>query len=114
MRRWAVLRPVVQDVVPLTVAARDAGVPLRSAERWLARYRAAGLAGLARADRSDRGRRRLPQELVRLVEGLALQRPRPGVVSITRWAGRAAGEHAWPSRPTAPSIRSSPHWTRSC
>jgi len=96
MRRRAVLRPVVQEGVPLTVAARDGGVPLRSAERWLARYRAAGLTGLARADRSDRGRRRLPQELVRLVEGLALQRPRPGVASITRWAGRAALEHAWP------------------
>ena len=56
MRRWAVLRPVVQDDVPLTVAARAGGVPLRSAQRWL--------------------------------EGLALQRPRPGVASITRWAPR--------------------------
>jgi hypothetical protein len=45
-------------------------VPLRSAQPWLARY----LAGLARADRWDRGRRPLPQKLVQL-EGLALQRP---------------------------------------
>jgi putative transposase len=96
MRRWAVLRPVVQDGVPLTVAARAGGVPLRSVQRWLARYRAAGLAGRARADRSDRGHRRLPPELVRLVEGLALQRPRPAVASITRWAQRAAREHDWP------------------
>lgn len=28
---------------------------MRTAQRWLARYRAAGLAGLARAARSDRG-----------------------------------------------------------
>lgn len=32
-RRWAVLRPVVANGVPLTVAAREAGVPLRSAQR---------------------------------------------------------------------------------
>jgi putative transposase len=95
-RRWQVLRPVVQDGVPLTVAARDAGVPLRSAQRWLGRYRTGGLAALARAGRSDRGRRRLPPELVRLVEGLALQRPRPSAASITRWVKRAAEEHDWP------------------
>lgn len=68
-RRWQVLRPVVQDGVPLAVAARDAGAPLRSAQCWLARYRAGGLAALARTDRSDRGCRRLPAELVRLLVG---------------------------------------------
>lgn len=47
-RRWQVRRPVVQDGVRLAVAAREAGVPLRSAQRWLARYRAGGLAALAR------------------------------------------------------------------
>lgn len=82
-RRWPVLRPFVQDGVPLTVAARDAGVPLRSAQRWLARYRSAGLAALARAGRSDRGARHLPEELVRLVEGLASRRPRPTVAIVT-------------------------------
>lgn len=45
MRRWQVLRLVLQDGVPLTVAARDAQVPLRSAQRWLSRYRTGGLAG---------------------------------------------------------------------
>lgn len=96
MRRWSVLRPVVQDGVPLTVAARDAGVPLRSAQRWLARYRSSGLPGLARAGRSDRGTRRLPEDLVRLVEGLALRRPRPSVASICRWVQPVAGEQGWP------------------
>jgi putative transposase len=57
LRRWSVLRPVVQDDVPLAVAARDAGVPLRTAQRWLARYRSSGLAGLVRTSRSDRGTR---------------------------------------------------------
>jgi transposase len=34
--------------VPLTQAAREAQVPLRTAQRWLVRYRAGGLAALAR------------------------------------------------------------------
>lgn len=46
MWRWQVLRPVVQDGVRLTAAAREAGVPLRSAQRWLTRYRSGGLVGL--------------------------------------------------------------------
>ena len=33
---------------------------------------------------------------MRLVQGVALQRPRPSVASITRWTGRAALEHGWP------------------
>ena len=49
MRRFAVLRPHLNDGVPLPEAARDAGVPLRSVQRWLARYRATGLAGLVRS-----------------------------------------------------------------
>ncbi len=55
-----VLRPHLEDGVALTGAAEAAGVPLRTAQRWLARYRAGGLAGLARPPRADRGRCRFP------------------------------------------------------
>jgi len=96
MQRWQVLRPTVEDGVPLTVAAREAGVPLRSAQRWLTRYRNGGLAALARTTRSDQGNRRTPDELVALIEGLALRRPRPTIASITRWAQQAASAHGWP------------------
>jgi putative transposase len=96
MRRWAVLRPSVEDGVLLAVAAREAGVPLRTVQRWLARYRADGLVGLARTVRTDRGQRRVPAELVRLVEGLALCRPRPSVATIARRAARAATDRSWP------------------
>jgi putative transposase len=58
--RYAVLRPHLEDGVALTSAGRQAGVPLRMAQRWLAAYRASGLAGLARARRSDQGSRSLP------------------------------------------------------
>ena len=84
MGRFAVLRPHINDGVPLPEAARDAGVPLRSVQRWLARYRATGLAGLVRAKRSDTGQRKLPAELVDLIEGMALRKPRPSVAAIHR------------------------------
>jgi hypothetical protein len=68
VERWAVLRPHVEDGFPLTEAAAAAGVPLRTAQRWLARYRDGGLAALARDRRSDRGVRRLHAELITVIE----------------------------------------------
>jgi leucine-zipper of insertion element IS481 len=43
MARFAVLRPYLEDGVALAQAARTAGVALRTTERRLSRYRAAGL-----------------------------------------------------------------------
>jgi putative transposase len=97
MARFAVLRPHLQDGVPLARAASDAGVAVRTAQRWLARYRACGLAGLARTSRADTGRRRLPAELPGLIEGLALRKPRPTVAAIHRQALAAAQKHGWPA-----------------
>src|SRR5215475_7317702 len=53
MERFAVLQPHLEEDVPLARAARQAGVPVRTAERWLAQYRQWGLAGLARPVRRD-------------------------------------------------------------
>jgi len=94
--RFAVLRPCVEGEAALSQAARQAGVPLRTAQRWLHHYRQHGLAGLARLPRRDRGRRRLPDPLVRLIEGLALQRPPPSVASVHRQAAGVAREQGWP------------------
>ena len=102
MRRFAVLRPHLNDGVPLPEAARDAGVPLRSVQRWLARYRATGVAGLVRAPRSDTGHRKLPAELVEVIEGLALRKPRPSVAAIHRRMRELATQRQW----TPPSYSS--------
>ena len=54
------------------------GVAARTLQRWAARYRADGLAGLARSERADRGARHFPRELQLLIEGLVLKRPPAG------------------------------------
>ena len=104
--RYAVLRPHLEDGVSLVDAAAAAGIPARTARHWLARFRAAGLPGLARVPRRDRAMRRQPPELVALVEGLALRRPRSTTAHIHRSAVRVAGERGWqaPSYGTVRSI----------
>lgn len=97
MARWQVLRPHIEDGVPLVRLAGHGGVAGRTLQRWAARYRADGLAGLARCERADRGARRFPQELQLLIEGLALKRPPPSIATIPprrhrrRPAARLAG-----------------------
>ena len=97
MARFAMLRPHLEDGVPLGRAAGDVGVAVGTAQRWLARYRACGLAALARRSRADTGRRRLPAEVAGLIEGLALRKPRPTVAAIHRRALAAAQQHGWPA-----------------
>jgi putative transposase len=63
MARWQVLRPHIEDEVPLTRLARQCGVAGRTLQRWAARYRADGMAGLARSERADRGARRFPDQV---------------------------------------------------
>ena len=74
--RYRKLRPHLEQDAPLARVAKEASLPLRTAQHWVSRYRRFGLAGLTRASRSDQGRRRrVPDDLLRLAEGLALQRP---------------------------------------
>jgi putative transposase len=96
MRRFAVLRPHIEGGATLTHAAAAAGVPLRTAQRWLAKYQRNGLAGLIRRPRSDRGQRHVHDELITLIEGLALRRPPPTVAWIHRQALDVAYREGWP------------------
>jgi putative transposase len=109
MARFAVLRPHLEDGVPLARAADAAGVPLRTAQRWLARYRRDGLAGLARRGRSDAGARRSPDDLVTVIEGMGLKRPRLSVAAIHRRVRDVAAAQGWraPSYGTVHAILSS-------
>jgi putative transposase len=94
--RWRALRPHLEDGVALARIARDRGVAERTLRRWLASYRAGGLAALARHPRADRGQHRMPADLRLLIEGLALRRPPPTVATVHRQAAEVAREQGWP------------------
>ena len=102
--RMAVLRRHLHDAVPLDQAATDAGISLRTARRWLARYRADGPAGLARPTRPEAGKRTFPKELVELIEGMALLKPPPSIVTIHRRLAAIVGERQW-RMPSYGSVR---------
>ncbi len=104
-KRMGVLRPYLVDAVPLTRVAAEAGIPIRTVRRWIARYRADGPAGLARPPRPEAGKRTFPQELVELIEGMALIKPPPSIATIHRRITGLAGERGWRA-PSYGSVRS--------
>jgi len=84
--RFELLRPALEEGVPLARVARDRGLALRSAQRWAGQYRHDGLAGLVRKGRSDRGKRHLSDTLRQAIEGLALKKPPLSAAAIHRQA----------------------------
>ncbi|RSZ61174.1 transposase [Corynebacterium hylobatis] len=92
--RWEILRRHVEDGIPLTRLATQAGIGLRTLQRWHAAYRTEGIAGLSPVQPAPRGRRIHP-ELHALIEGLALIRPRLTGAAITRRAKAIAAEQGW-------------------
>ncbi len=102
MARFAVLRSHLDNDMPLSQAADEAGIAVRTAQRWLARYRANGLAGLTRSIRSDAGHRKLASPVAELIEGMALRKPQLSVATIHRRVLVIAEERKW----SAPSYGS--------
>jgi putative transposase len=103
-QRLAVLQPHLFEGVPLPTVAQRAGVPLRTARRWVAAYRAGGADGLSRAARADRDTRRIPAQVVEVVEGLALRRPPPRIAEVHRAVTGIATAQCWPA-PSYQSVR---------
>src|SRR3546814_3839088 len=87
---------------PYTTLFRS--ISRRPARRWLARYRADGPAGLARPTRPEAGKRTFPKELVELIEGMALLKPPPSIVTIHRRLAAIVGERQW-RMPSYGSVR---------
>jgi putative transposase len=84
LHRFRLIQPFLEDRVTLVQLAKDHGVALRTAERWIMRYRRFGLAGLCRKAYAGKGKRRQSQELIEAIEGLALQKPRLSCAAIHR------------------------------
>jgi len=96
LARCTLLRPPIEDGVPLARVAVQCGRELRTLQRWLQAYRRPGLAGVARAPRRDRGTRTLPTALVQLIDGLALRSPRPTAAAVHRQGVALAPTQGWP------------------
>ncbi len=105
-RRWQILRLNIEDEIPLAVLARETGLGLRTLNRWKEKLGQEGAQGLERRTRSDSGTRRFDPELVRMIEGLALTRPRPSIATIHRKieANQRKEGQAFPSYSTVRTI----------
>ena len=95
-RRYEVIRPCLDKEVSQAEQARVSGVTHSTIERWMKQYRQDGLRGLVRQERSDkRTRRRLSEEVVKLVEGFALRKPQRSIATIQRQVSAIALQHGW-------------------
>ena len=91
LERFRLLQPHLEGGRALTAVAREAGIPYRTAQRWVALYQRFGLAALSRKGRTDRGARRsLSPEMHNVVEGLALQKPPLPIAALYRQVYRIA------------------------
>jgi putative transposase len=96
IERFAIIRPIVEEGATQAHVARSQNLPPSTVQRWTKNYREKGLAGLAHAPRSDKGKSRaLPEQAVRLIEGLALQTPPRSAASIHRQMVALAAEQGW-------------------
>ena len=91
--RFRLIQPSSEQSQSLQSVARAAGIPYRTAQRWVARYRLFGLAALVRKKREDRGDRRAVSTKVKdIIEGLALQKPPLPIAALYRQVLRFSKE----------------------
>jgi len=91
------IRPYLEEHVSLSEVARLAGIDVRTAWRWVRRYRLYGLSGLCRKARFDRAKVQQSTELQQIIEGLALQKPRLSAAAIHRKVRELARQHGEPA-----------------
>ena len=97
LARYAIIGTYLEGDCSQVALAKRSGVPVKTLQRWVRRYRAHGLRGLARLPRSDRGvRRDMPEEQRLFIEGLALQPPQRSKATIHRLVCEASSKQEWP------------------
>jgi putative transposase len=93
LRRFRIIRPFLEENIPLPPIARRQGLTVRTLRFWVHRYRCRGMAGLARRPRSDKGTPRvLSPHLRELTEALALETPPRTAAAVWRTVTAAARE----------------------
>ncbi|GHO88189.1 Mu transposase C-terminal domain-containing protein [Dictyobacter formicarum] len=96
LRRFHLIRPFLEDGVPLTRIAGEHQIPVRTLRRWVQRYRIDGLAGLSRPMRKDKDQRRaVTAQVQQFIEGLALEKPRRTIATIHREVAKLTKAREW-------------------
>lgn len=96
LERFAIISPALEKKISQAQVARAHNLPPSTVQSWIKRYREGGLAGLANASRSDKGKsRRLPAQAITLIEGLALQIPPRSMAAIHRQVAEIAEKQGW-------------------
>ena len=91
LERFRLLQPHLEDDRPLKAVGAAAGIPFRTAQRWVSLYWQFGLTALARKKRTDsRQHRNTSAKLKEAIEGIALQKPPIPVAAICRQSRRLA------------------------
>lgn len=105
LERYRLIQSYLQGTTALATVAGNAGVSLRTAQRWVEKYRKQGVGALGTKERIDRGQRRaMSPKMVELTEGLALERPRVPVTAIYRELGEFAAKSG-ERLPSYPAVR---------
>ena len=100
------MRRHLEGGVPLTRLAEDSNIAERALRRWLAAYRGRPLAEtLQREKRGDRDARRMPADLVAVIEGLALQ-PSSADYSVRAPPSHRRRAHPRVPKPSYSTVRS--------
>ena len=92
LERFQILRPHLEDGVPLVRIAQENHLGVRTVYRWAEDYRERGLAGLCRKARADKSKRKMSPTLEKVIEGLALKEPRPTAAAVHRQAAVVASQ----------------------
>lgn len=82
--RFRLLQLHLEKDIPLARVAAEGGIAERTLRRWLAAWRAEGIAGLERDGAAMPGSQRLAPEIEALVRSMATRRPRPTAATIHR------------------------------
>lgn len=114
--RFRLLQPHIENGTSLRLVAEDAGIPCRTAQRWVGLYHEFGLVGLSRKNRTDKGEpRAVSVQLREVIEGLALQRPPLPFSVICRQVRHVSSGRLRRAAPNAHGLdheRCSKHWVK--
>lgn len=96
LKKFEIIKPFLEDSVPLAKISRTTGVASRTLWRWVSAYNEKGLLGLTRQKRLS-SKSSIPTEMHEFIEGLALQSSGRTTASIKREVDKFGTQRNWPT-----------------